>query len=172
MALDSMYELLMEELRDMYHAENQLLQALPKMARAARTPALRRAFEHHLSQTEDQASRLEQVFAELGVAARGKRCKGMEGLLEEGKDLMEEEGHDSVLDAGLIAAARRVEHYEIAAYGSLTAFAQLLGEEQIAILMRKSLDEENAANETLTRIAEAEVNAMAMEAGNEEETEA
>lgn len=168
MALDSMYELLMDELRDMYHAENQLLQALPKMARAARTPALRKAFEDHVAQTEDQVSRLEQVFAELGVAARGRRCKGMEGLLEESLDLMEEDGDESVLDAGLISAARRVEHYEMAAYGSIVAFAELLGEKQVATILRVSLEEEKAADQALTRIAEEEVNLMAVAAGMED----
>ena len=168
MALDSMYELLMDELRDMYHAENQLLQALPKMARAARTPALRKAFEDHVTQTEDQVSRLEQVFAELGVAARGRRCKGMEGLLEENSDLMEEDGDESVRDAGLISAARRVEHYEMAAYGSIVAFAELLGEKHVATILRVSLEEEKASDQALARIAEEEVHLIAVAAGMEE----
>ncbi len=172
MALDSMYELLMDELRDMYHAENQLLKALPTMARTARAPALRKAFQDHLAQTEDQVGRLEQVFAELGVAARGKRCKGMEGLLEEAKDLMEQDGNELVIDAGLISSAQRVEHYEIAAYASLVAIAGLLGEEPVAAVLRISLEEEKAANEALTRIAAEDVNAMAVAAGMEEETEA
>ena len=170
MALDSMYELLMSELQHMYHAENQLLKSLPKMARTAETPALREAFEEHLTQTEDQVSRLEQVFAELGVASRAKRCRGMEGLLDEVKELIDEGGNEPVLDAGLISAAQRVEHYEMAAYGSLVAYAELLGEQQVAAVLRVSLEEEKAADQKLARIAEGEVNAVAVTAGLQEET--
>jgi ferritin-like metal-binding protein YciE len=169
MALDSMYELLMAELQEMYHAENLLLQALPRMAAAARASALRRAFQDHLIQTEDQVSRLEQVFGELGVAPRGRRCKGMEGLVEEGKDLMEESGNDAVLDAGLISVAQRIEHYEMASYASIVAFAELLGEAQVVTLLRRSMQEEKAADEALGRIADAEVYSMAVAAGMEEE---
>lgn len=168
MALDSMYELLMEQLQDMYHAENQLVQALPRLARAARTPPLRKAFEAHLLQTEDQVCRLEQVFAELGVAPRGRRCKGMEGLLEEAKDLMALEGNEAVIDAGLISAAQRVEHYEMAAYRSLVDFAELLGERQVAAVLRVSLEEETAADQGLRLIAGDEVLALAVAAGMED----
>lgn len=171
MALETMYELLMNELGHIYHAENQLLKALPNMARAARTPVLRKAFDHHLARTEDQAARLEQVFDELGVAARGRRCKGMEGLLERGKDLIQEDGIDPVIDAGLIVAAQRVERYEIAAYSSIVTFADLLGECQVSALMRISLDEERGFDQELDRIATEGVHPMAVLAGAEEDAE-
>lgn len=172
MPLDSLYELLTEGLRDIYHAEKQLLQALPRMAAFASTPELKDALESHLTETEHQVSRLEQAFAELGVAARGKRCKGMEGLIEEGKDIMEQEGDEVILDAALIGAARRVEHYEIAAYGSAVCHAELLGETRVVTLLQTSLQEEKAADQKLSEICEAEVNAMAVVAGTEEEIEA
>jgi ferritin-like metal-binding protein YciE len=172
MALDTVYELLMNEMQDIYHAENQLLATLPRLARAATSPSLRQAMERHLAETEDQVSRLEQAFAELGVAPRGRRCKAMEGLLEEGKELLQEEGHEAVLDAALISAARRVEHYEIAAYGSIVSFARLVGESQVATLMGRSLEEEITANQALSRIAETEINPTAATAGIEEELEA
>lgn len=172
MALDSMYELLLHELRDIYHAENQLLAALPRLARAAMSPALRTALESHLAETEDQVGRLEQAFAELGVAPRGRRCKAMEGLLEEGKELLQEEGHEAVLDAALISAAQRVEHYEIGAYGSIVGFARLVGEDRVATLMQVSLEEEKAASQTLARIAQRDINPVAVTAGIEEELEA
>lgn len=170
MALDSMYELLMHELQDMYHAENQLVHALPRMARASTTPALRKAFEEHLIETEDHVSRLEQVFAELGVAPRGRRCKAMEGMLEDAGELSVRPGHEAVIDSGLISAAQRVEHHEMAAYGSIVTFAELLGERQVATLLRLTLEEEVAAHERLGRLAEEDVYAMAAVAGMEEET--
>jgi len=171
MALDSLYELLMEELKDMYHAENQLLSALPKMARAAGTAGLRKMFENHLLHTEDQVCRLEQVFAELGVAPRGKRCKPLEGMLESGSDLLKYGGKRSVIDAALVSMARRIAHYEIAAYSSLVGFAERLGEEQVAAVLRLSLEEDTAANDTLARLAEDEVNGMAVAAGVAEDTD-
>jgi ferritin-like metal-binding protein YciE len=172
MPLDSLYELLMEELRDIYHAEQQLLTALPRMAAFASTPALKQALEAHLAETQHQVSRLEQAFAELGVAARGKRCRGMEGLLEDSKEIMEQEGDETILDAALISSAQRVEHYETAAYASVVGYADLLGETQVATLLRISLEEEKAAGQTLSRITDQDVNAMAVVAGTEEETEA
>lgn len=171
MSLDSLYELLLDELRDIYHAELQILRALPRMAAFASTPALREALEGHLAETHDQVSRLEVAFAELGVAARGRRCKGMEGLIEEGKDIMEAGGDEAIVDAALLGAAQRVEHYEIAAYGSAATHAELLGETRVVTLLRTSLEEEKATDEKLSRIAEADVHAMAVVAGTEEETE-
>jgi len=172
MPLDSLYELLVEELRAIYQAENQLLNALPKMAAFACTPALKQALESHLTETEEQVSRLEQAFAELGVAARGSRCKGMEGLMEECEDILEDASDDAILDTALIGAVRRMEHYEIAAYDSAVSHAELLGEGRVATLLRTSLEEEQAADRDLSRIAEAEVNASAVAAGTEEAIEA
>src|SRR3954452_4855078 len=126
MNAESLHDLFVDELKDVYNAEKQLVRALPRMARAASNPQLRKAFEQHLRQTEGHVARLERIFKELGAPARGKRCKGMEGLIEEGKEVMEEH-EGSVLDAGLISAGQRVEHYEIAAYGCLRTYAQLLG---------------------------------------------
>jgi ferritin-like metal-binding protein YciE len=171
MSLDSLYELLLDELRDIYRAELQILKSLPAMAAFASTPALREALEGHIAETHQQVSRLEVAFAELGIAARGRRCKGMEGLIEECKDIMEEGGDDAILDAGLLGAVQRVEHYEIAAYRSAMTHAELLGESRVVSLLQTSLEEEQAADQKLSRIAEADVNAMAVVAGTEEETD-
>ena len=127
MALASLHDLFLDELKDAYHGEKQLLKALPRMAKAAQSSALKAAFTKHLRETEGQVQRLEQVFKNLGERAIGKRCKGIEGIVEEGKDIMEEEGSEAVIDAALIAAAQRVEHYEIASYGCLITYAGLLG---------------------------------------------
>jgi len=166
MALDTMQDLLIEELKDLYSAETQLVKALPKMAKGATAPALRKAFEDHLVQTQEQVSRLEEIFETLGTSPRGKKCKGMEGLLEEATGMLEEEGDENVKDAGIIASAQRVEHYEIAAYGSSLAFATLLGHTEIAERLETTLNEEKAADQLLSTIAEEEVNiaAPAMEA--------
>ena len=135
MSLDSLQDLFLEELKDVYHAEKQLVAALPRLAKAATSPELEKAFTSHLAETKGHVDRLEQIFKELGVPARGKRCKGMEGLVEEGKEVLEEEGEPAVIDAALIAAAQRVEHYEIAAYGCLRTYAQLLGQENALRLL-------------------------------------
>jgi ferritin-like metal-binding protein YciE len=127
MKLESLNELLIEELKDLYDAEHQLTQALPKMAKAATSEPLQTAFNHHLTETENQISRLEQVFEAMGEKATRKTCKAMKGLVEEGDELMKEDAEPEVLDAGLIAAAQKVEHYEIASYGTVRAYAQLLG---------------------------------------------
>jgi ferritin-like metal-binding protein YciE len=119
MSIDNLQDLRVEELRDMYHAENQLVKALPKLAKAASTPGLKKAFEQHLKQTETQVGRIDQIFEQLGGSPKGKRCKGMEGLLNEGDDVLNEKGPGAVIDAALIGAAQRVEHYEIAAYGCI-----------------------------------------------------
>ena len=165
MALESMRELLALELRDIYGAEAQVLKAQANMAKAATAPGLKQAFERHLVETRGQLVRLEQCFAALGLPASGKHCKGMEGLIAEANDMMDEEGPDPVVDAGLICAAQRVEHYEIAAYGSAIAFAELLGEAQVATLLRQNLEEEASADRTLTVLAIKEVNETALAAG-------
>ena len=162
MSLDSMQSLFLDELKDVYHAEKQLLQALPRLAKAAQHPQLQEAFTSHLKETEGHVERLESIFKDLGQAARGKRCKGMEGLIEEGKEVLEEEGEASVIDAALISAAQRVEHYEIAAYGCLQTYAQLLGHDRAVKLLEQTLAEEEAADKKLSTIAERSVNPEAM----------
>jgi ferritin-like metal-binding protein YciE len=154
MKLDTLRALFVDELKDLYSAEHQLLKALPKMAKAASSPQLTRAFESHLEETKGQVERLEQVFESLDVSPKGKKCKAMEGLVEEGAELMEEDADPDVMDAGLIAAAQRVEHYEIAGYGCVRTYAQLLGETKAAKLLQATLDEEGAADKKLTQIAE------------------
>lgn len=165
MALDTMQDLFVDELRDIYNAETQLLKALPKMAKAATTPTLKEAFEHHLEETKGQVQRLEQIFEELGTSPKGKKCKGMEGLIAEGSEMMGETGADAVIDAGLISAAQRVEHYEIAAYGCVINYAGLLGQTEAVALLEQSLEQEKAADEKLTQLAEEEINTQAMTAG-------
>ena len=165
MSLDSLQALFLNELKDVYHAEKQLVEALPRLAKAARSPELRQAFASHFEETEGQVERLERIFKELGEAARGKRCKGMEGLIEEGREILGEEGDASVIDAALISAAQRVEHYEIAAYGCLRTYAQLLGHQNAVKLLEQTLAEEEAADQKLTAIGEQSVNAQAASAG-------
>jgi ferritin-like metal-binding protein YciE len=172
MSLDSLQSLFLEELKDIYNAEKQLVQALPRMAKAAGNPELQQAFTNHLRETQGQVQRLERIFKDLGLAARGKRCVGMEGLIEEGKEKMQEKGEESVIDAALIASAQKVEHYEIAAYGCLRTYAQILGHESAAKLLAETLAEEEAADEKLNQIAESRVNAEAAAAGGEEAEEA
>lgn len=161
MALATMHDLMIAELKDIYSAETQLVQALPKMAKGVRTPSLRKAFEEHLVQTQEHVARLEQIFETLGVSPRGTKCKGMQGLLEEGQEMLDENGDDIVRDAGVIACAQRVEHYEIAAYGSTLAFATLMGHSEIAELLEMTLNEEKETDERLSTIAEEEVNVEA-----------
>ena len=161
MALATMHDLLIAELKDIYSAETQLVKALPQMAKGVSTPSLRKAFEDHLAQTHEQVARLDQIFEMLGVSPRGTKCKGMEGLIAEGTEMMEEDGNDAVRDAGMIASAQRMEHYEIAAYGSTLAFATLMGHTEIAELLETTLNEEKAADELLSTIAEDEVNIAA-----------
>lgn len=167
MKLASLHDLFVSELKDLYSAENQLLKALPKMAKAASTEELAQAFEDHLAETETQVERLEKVFKELGVSPKGKKCKAMEGLIEEGKEMMEQDAEPAVLDAALISSAQRVEHYEIAGYGCVRTFARALGYEEAADLLQETLDEEGAANQKLTQIAESVVNAEAATAAGE-----
>ncbi len=171
MSLDTMRDLLVAEMSDVLSAEKQLIAALPKMAKAATAPNLKKAFSSHLAETEKQVTRLDQAFTALEEKPKRKKCKGMEGLLEEGSEMAAEDGDDAVRDAGLIAAAQRVEHYEIAAYGGIVAFAELLGETKVAGLMKQTLAEEEAADRKLSSIAESGVNRDAMSAGDEDEDE-
>jgi ferritin-like metal-binding protein YciE len=157
-------ELLHEELRDLYSAETQIVKALPKMAKAASSPELRRAFERHLEETKRQVERLDQIGEELEVKMTGKKCKGMEGLLAEGRELMEEDFEEDALDAGLIGAAQKVEHYEIAAYGTARTHAEMLGYRRIAKLLQQTLNEEGATDKKLTQLAESVVNYEAVQA--------
>jgi ferritin-like metal-binding protein YciE len=160
--METLEKLYINELRDLYSAENQLLKALPKMAKGASSDELKEAFENHLAETETHVERLEQIFKDMEENPKGKTCLGMKGLIEEGSEILEEEGEDSVLDAGIIVAAQKVEHYEMAGYGSVRAFAQLLGQEEAAQLLQTTLDEESKANELLNQIAETTVNAEAV----------
>jgi ferritin-like metal-binding protein YciE len=164
--------LLIEELRDVYHAERQLVKALPKMAKAATSPDLREALESHLGETEEQVSRLEQAFEMLNESAKAKPCAGMQGIVEEGSDLIKENDKGAALDAGIIAGAQRAEHYEIAAYGSIMAWAKALGHDDVAELLSVTLEEEKAADEKLTELAEAGLNAAAASSSDSEEDEA
>jgi ferritin-like metal-binding protein YciE len=161
MPMDTMQDLLVHELRDLMSAERQLVRALPRMVRAASDPALGEALEAHLAETEEQVERLEQCFELLDSSSRGKKCKGMEGLITEAKDVLEETDDDGVRDAAIIGGAQRIEHYEIAAYGTARAFAEQLGHEEVVQLLTQSLEEEAAANELLSSLALGEVNAEA-----------
>jgi ferritin-like metal-binding protein YciE len=163
MAVQSLEDMFLEELKDVYNAENQILKALPRMAKKASAPELRRAFEQHLKQTEVQVQRLERVFGTLDEKPKGKACKGMQGIIEEGKEVMSEDIEDDVLDAALIAAAQKVEHYEMATYGTLRAWAETLGNQQAAKLLQQTLDEEEATDKKLTQLAEQLVNVEAVE---------
>jgi ferritin-like metal-binding protein YciE len=170
-ALDSLHSLFLDELKDVYHAEKQLVRALPRLAKAATDPELKQAFTKHLKETEGQVQRLERVFREVGQAPRAKKCEGMAGLVEEGKNILEEDGDPAVIDAALIAAAQRVEHYEIAAYGCLRTYAQLLGLSTAERLLQENLNEEEAADEKLNALAEGGINQAAFAAATEEEEE-
>jgi ferritin-like metal-binding protein YciE len=157
-------ELLIDELKDIYNAENQIVKALPKMARAASSPDLRRAFERHLEETRRQVERLDQIGEQLEVKLTGKKCHGMEGLIEEGREIMSEDLEAPARDAGLIGAAQKVEHYEIAAYGTARAHAEMLGYTKIARLLQQTLNEEGATDKKLTQLAENIINVEAVEA--------
>ncbi len=163
MSLDSLHGLFIDELKDLYSAENQLLKALPRMAKGAKHPDLKAAFTEHLEVTRGQVARLEKIFSKLDASPKGKRCVAMEGLIEEGKELLEKkEAEPSVLDAALIGAAQRVEHYEIAGYGTVRTFAKLLGYAEAQKLLQETLEEEAEADEKLTALAEAVVNPDAL----------
>lgn len=162
MEIDSLRKLYIEDLKDIYSAEKQILQALPRMAKKTKNPELRKAFEMHLEQTRIQVERLDRIFEMLGKSSRGKKCKGMEGLIEEGKEMMQEDMEPEVLDAALIAAAQKVEHYEIAAYGTVRTYANLLGEKEHARILQETLNEEGETDKQLTRLAESQINVEAM----------
>jgi ferritin-like metal-binding protein YciE len=158
MELHDLQDLFVDQLRDLYSAEKQLVRALPKMAKKASDEGLKDAFTMHLEETRGHVERLEQIFESLGKRAGGKTCKAMQGLVEEGKEAMEEDAGPEVLDASLIAAAQRVEHYEMAGYGTVRAYANLLGNTAAAKLLQQTLDEEGAADKKLTKLAETSIN--------------
>jgi ferritin-like metal-binding protein YciE len=164
MPVKNVQDLLLNELRDIYDAEKQLVRALPKMAKAASSEQLRVAFEEHLAETKNQVERLEQVFDKLDTKTRGKRCEAMRGLVEEASEIMDEIKTPQLLDAALIAGAQKVEHYEIAAYGSVRALAETCGHQEAAQLLDETLEEEKAADQKLNQIALSEVNQAALEA--------
>jgi ferritin-like metal-binding protein YciE len=159
----TLHDAFIDELRDSYDSERQLLKALPKLAKAATSPILRDAFESHLEETRGQVERLEQVFELLDEPVRGKHCEGIAGIVEEGKSIMAEEFNAATMDACLVAAGQRAEHYEMAAYGTLVAWAEAMGHDDAANLLRETLEEEKAADEKLTSIAEGGVNEQASE---------
>jgi ferritin-like metal-binding protein YciE len=163
-------ELYIDELKDLYNAENQLVKALPKMAKASNSEELREGFEEHLEQTKGHVQRLEQIFEMLGESPKGKKCKGMEGLIEEGSEMIDEDFGGSVKDAGLIGAAQRVEHYEIAGYGTVKALAETLGETEQASLLEETLQEEKETDEKLTELAE-QINSQATSEAEQVEAE-
>jgi ferritin-like metal-binding protein YciE len=158
MDIDTLGSLYVDELKDLYSAETQILKALPKMVKAAAHPELKRAFETHLRQTETHVARIEQICSDLGVTPKGKKCVGMEGCIKEGSELIAEKPDRDVLDAGLISKAQHVEHYEMAGYGSVRSWAQKLGHERHAELLQRTLDEERETDQLLTALAERAIN--------------
>jgi ferritin-like metal-binding protein YciE len=162
MKLNSLQDLYINELRDLHSAETQILKALPKMIRAAQSEDLRQAFQEHLEQTRNQVTRLDQIMEKMNLTPRRKRCVGMEGIIEEGSEFLGSDIDDSVRDAALIAAAQRVEHYEIACYGCARTYARQLGDEEAAGLLQTSLEEEETADRKLTELAEAHINVEAV----------
>lgn len=169
MTKDSLTELYVDELKDIYSAEKQLTKALPKMAKAASSEELRDGFQEHLEQTKGHVQRLETIFEMLGKKPTGKKCMGMEGLVKEGAEIMGEDFSDEVMDAALISAAQRVEHYEIAAYGTVCAYADLLGESEHAELLRQTLEEEKETDQKLTELSQ-EINVEAEKGGADQAT--
>lgn len=163
---NSLRELYLEELKDLYSAENQLVKALPNMASAATSPDLKTGFKKHLEQTREHVARLEQIGEEMGEKLTGKTCKGMEGLIKEGKELIDEDPGDEELDAGLISAAQRVEHYEIAGYGCVRTYAKLLGQTSATSLLEQTLVEEKETDKKLTLLSE-KINVEAMDSGEQ-----
>ena len=171
MSADNLREALVEEIKDLYNAEKQLVKALPKMAKGASSDELREAFESHLEETEGQVTRLERVFELLDEKPRGKHCAGMAGIVEEGSEKLQEDLEDSVLDACLIASAQKVEHYEISAYGTAIAWAEALELGDVVEILRESLDEEKAADEKLTALAESGINEAATAGASDQDEE-
>jgi len=168
--INSLRELYIDQLRDLYDAENQLIKALPRMAKEASSDELRQAVEEHLEQTRGQAERLEQIFEQLREKPKGKKCKGMQGVIEEGKETLEEDMEEDTKDAAIIAAAQRVKHYEIAGYGTARTYANLLGENEAAELLEETLNEEKETDQKLTQLAE-EINVEAAEGEEDSEEE-
>ena len=167
----TLHDAFIDELRDTYDAERQLTKALAKLAKAASAPPLREAFESHLAETQGQIERLEQVFESLDEKVRGKHCDGIAGIIEEGKSIMEEDFDDDTMDACLIAAGQRAEHYEMAAYGTLVAWARAMGHSEAADLLQETLEEEKAADEKLSSLAEGGINQSAAGATHSDEDE-
>ena len=161
MHMENLQDLLKEDLKDVYHAENQIVKALPKMIKTATNGELKRAMETHLAETKEQVNRLEQVMEMLGMPVRGKACKAMQGIIEEGKEVMSEDADDDVMDAALIGAAQKVEHYEIATYGTLCTYAELLGLKEAKRLLGQTLEEEKKTDKLLTDLAESVINLQA-----------
>jgi ferritin-like metal-binding protein YciE len=170
MAQNNLKSLYVDELRDLYSSEQQLIKAIPKMAKAANSDELRKGFEEHLEQTKGHATRLEQILTGLGEPVKGKKCKGMAGIVAEGGEMMSEDFQGALMDAALISAAQRVEHYEIAAYGAVHAYATLMGESEAASLLQQTLDEEKETDQKLTELSE-EINSEAFSSGAEAEAE-
>lgn len=158
MALKSLQDLYVDELKDLYSAEQQILKALPKMEKAATSSELKDAFRHHMDQTQEQVKRLDRIFVELDASPRGKKCLGMQGLIEESKEFLGERADPSVRDAGLISEAQRVEHYEMAGYGSVRTYAKMLGYQDAAKALQQTLNEEGETDHALTRLAESLIN--------------
>ena len=167
----NLYDAFLDELRDAYDAEKQLVRALPKLAKAASSPQLREAFETHLEETRGQVDRLEKVFGELDEKVRGKHCDGIAGIIEEGKSVMEEDFDEATMDACLVASGQRAEHYEMAAYGTLVAWARALDHDKVADLLEETLNEEKQADATLTSLAESAINQEAADGANSDEEE-
>jgi ferritin-like metal-binding protein YciE len=172
MAEGTLHDAFIDELRDTYHAENQLIKALPKLAKAATNPRLAAAFTAHLEETRGQIARLERVFESLGEKVKGKPCDGMAGIIEEGKSIMEEDFDDETMDACLIAAGQRAEHYEMAAYGTLVAWAKAMGHTTAARLLQQNLNEEGAADKKLSGLAEGGINQRAADMAHGDEADA
>ena len=158
MKLESLKDLYLEQLKDLYSAETQLVDALPKMAERATSQDLKKGFQDHLRQTQEQVRRLEQIFQDLGESPKGHTCEGMKGLIKEGEQMIKMKGDDKVIDAGLIAAAQRVEHYEIAGYGTVRTYAEMLGQSQHVTLLERTLQEEETTDEKLSQLAESHIN--------------
>ena len=161
MSLATLHDLMVHELKDLYSAERQLVQALPKMSKNATSDQLRTAIDNHLAETEEHVTRLEQVLESLGESPRGQKCDGMQGLIEEGKKLLKEEADPDVMDAGIIVSAQKVEHYEIASYGAVCEYARMMGHTEALQLLEQTLEEEKKADQTLNALAEGGINALA-----------
>jgi ferritin-like metal-binding protein YciE len=167
MSLATLHDLMVHELKDLYSAERQLVQALPRMSKNANSDQLRTALDAHLAETEEQVTRLEQILESLGESPRGQKCAGMQGLIEEGKSLLKEDADPDVMDAGIIVAAQKVEHYEIAGYGAVCEYARMMGHTEAVQLLERTLEEEKKADQRLNEIAEGGINALAERDGRD-----